>query len=123
MVKTEYPGLLADDRALHAEAKVLAAKTYELSQFLVEVLKVSEVGSTFSGKLTYHDSCHLLRGLGESRSPRTLLRSGAPLDPYAPLRSLLPNLLPVRRTLSGRGASRALPVALAALPPAPDKEG
>jgi L-lactate dehydrogenase complex protein LldE len=75
MVKAEYPGLLADDPALHAEARALAARTYELSQFLVEVLKVSGVGSTFSGTLTYHDSCHLLRGLGESRAPRTLLRS------------------------------------------------
>ncbi len=75
MVKAEYPGLLAEDPALHAEAKALAARTYELSQFLVGVLKVSEVGSTFSGKLTYHDSCHLLRGLGESRTPRTLLRN------------------------------------------------
>jgi L-lactate dehydrogenase complex protein LldE len=75
MVKAEYPGLLADDPALHAEAKALAARTYELSQFLVGVLKVSEVGSTFSGTLTYHDSCHLLRGLGESRTPRTLLRN------------------------------------------------
>src|SRR2546428_13904149 len=74
MVKAEYPGLLADDPALHAEARALAARTYELSQFLVEVLKVSGVGSTFSGTLTYHDSCHLLRGLGESRAPRTLLR-------------------------------------------------
>ncbi len=75
MVKAEYPELLADDPALHAAAKALAARTYELSQFLVGVLKVSEVGSTFSGKLTYHDSCHLLRGLGESRTPRTLLRN------------------------------------------------
>jgi L-lactate dehydrogenase complex protein LldE len=75
MVKAEYPGLLADDPALHAKARALAARTYELSQFLVEVLKVSGVGSTFSGTLTYHDSCHLLRGLGESRAPRTLLRS------------------------------------------------
>ena len=58
-----------------AEARAVATRTYELSQFLVDVLKVSEVGSTFSGTLTYHDSCHLLRGLGESRAPRTLLRS------------------------------------------------
>jgi L-lactate dehydrogenase complex protein LldE len=75
MVKAEYPGLLADHPALRAEAKALAAKTYELSQFLVDRLQVSDVGSTFSGTLTYHDSCHLLRGLGESRTPRTLLRN------------------------------------------------
>ena len=74
MVKTEYPGLLKDDPALKAAAEALSAKTYELSQFLVGVLGVTEVGSSFRGKVTYHDSCHLLRGLGESRAPRTLLR-------------------------------------------------
>jgi L-lactate dehydrogenase complex protein LldE len=74
MVKTEYPGLLKDDPALKAGAEALARKTYELSQFLVDVLGVTDVGSSFRGKVTYHDSCHLLRGLGESRAPRTLLK-------------------------------------------------
>jgi L-lactate dehydrogenase complex protein LldE len=74
MVKTEYPGLLKEDRALKASAEALARKTYELSQFLVDVLGVSDVGSSFRGKVTYHDSCHLLRGLGESRAPRRLLK-------------------------------------------------
>jgi L-lactate dehydrogenase complex protein LldE len=74
MVKTEYPGLLRDDPALKAAADVLATKTYELSQFLVDVLGVTSIESSFRGKVAYHDSCHLLRGLGESRAPRTLLR-------------------------------------------------
>jgi len=74
MVKTEYSGLLKHDPALEAAAEALAKKTYELSQFLVDVLGVTEVGSSFRGKVTYHDSCHLLRGLGESRAPRTLLK-------------------------------------------------
>lgn len=74
MVKTEYPGLLKDDPALKAAAEALAKKTYELSQFLVDVLGVTNVESSFRGKVTYHDSCHLLRGLGESRAPRTLLK-------------------------------------------------
>ena len=74
MVKTEYPGLLKADPALKAAAEVLAKKTFELSQFLVDVLGVTSVESSFRGKVAYHDSCHLLRGLGESRAPRTLLR-------------------------------------------------
>ena len=74
MVKTEYPGLLKDDPALKAAAEALAKKTYELSQFLVAVLGVTSVESSFKGTVTYHDSCHLLRGLGESRAPRTLLK-------------------------------------------------
>jgi L-lactate dehydrogenase complex protein LldE len=81
MVKAEYPGLLARDPAQRAAAQALAGRTRELSQFLVEVLGVTSVGSGFTGRVTYHDSCHLLRGLGESRSPRALLRgvSGADL--------------------------------------------
>ena len=74
MVKTEYPGLLKHDPALTSAAEALAKKTYELSQFLVDVLGVTDVESSFRGKVTYHDSCHLLRGLGESRAPRTLLK-------------------------------------------------
>ena len=74
MVKTEYPGLLKHDPALKAAAEALATKTYELSQFLVDVFGATDVESSFRGKVTYHDSCHLLRGLGESRAPRTLLK-------------------------------------------------
>jgi L-lactate dehydrogenase complex protein LldE len=74
MVKTEYPGLFKDVPALKTAAEALGKKTYELSQFLVDVLGVTDVESSFRGKVTYHDSCHLLRGLGESRAPRTLLK-------------------------------------------------
>lgn len=73
MVKEEYPGLLKNDPQRAAAARALAARTYELSQFLVDVLRVDAVPSNFKGKVTYHDSCHLLRGLHESRSPRLLL--------------------------------------------------
>ena len=75
MVKKEYPGLFRDEPSLRKEAEALAVRTYELSQFLVKVLGVSRVATTFRGKVTYHDSCHLLRGLGESRSARTLLEN------------------------------------------------
>jgi L-lactate dehydrogenase complex protein LldE len=75
MVKKEYPGLLKDDPALKKEAEALADRTYELSQFLVKVLGVTRVPTNFKGKVTYHDSCHLLRGLGESQAARTLLRN------------------------------------------------
>jgi L-lactate dehydrogenase complex protein LldE len=75
MVRKEYPALLAAEPALRAEAEALASRTWELSQFLVRVLGVSRLATTFRGRVTYHDSCHLLRGLGESQAPRTLLRS------------------------------------------------
>ena len=73
MIKKEYPRLLGDDPAVGAQARTLAERTWELSQFLVKVLGVTRVETDFKGKVTYHDSCHLLRGLGESESPRTLL--------------------------------------------------
>jgi len=82
MVKHEYPGLLAE-AGLAREAEKLAARTYEFSQFLVGVLGVTEFTSAVPGRVTYHDSCHLLRGLHESQSPRTLLGKlrGAELVP------------------------------------------
>src|SRR5262249_15117967 len=43
-------------------------------------LGVDRLESSFAGKVTYHDSCHLLRGLGESRSPRALLRGVRGVD-------------------------------------------
>ena len=82
MVKHEYPGLLAGT-PLAREAGELAARTHEFSQFLVRVLGVTEFSAAVSGRVTYHDSCHLLRGLHESESPRTLLDKlkGAELVP------------------------------------------
>ncbi len=84
MVKHEYPGLLAS-AGLTREAEALAARTHEFSQFLVRVLGASEFTSALAGRITYHDSCHLLRGLHESESPRTLLArlKGAELVPLA----------------------------------------
>ena len=76
MVKHEYPGLLAG-AGLAREAEHLAACTHELSQFLVRVLGLRRFRSAVAGTLTYHDSCHLLRGLHESESPRALLREAS----------------------------------------------
>lgn len=75
MVKQEYPGLLRDDPAAQREARALADRTWELAQFLVRRLHVTRLPAAQRGRVTYHDSCHLLRGLGESQAPRTLLRS------------------------------------------------
>lgn len=74
MVKQEYPGLMSDP-SLRAEAESLARRTWEFSQFLVKVLGRTTFTSGVGGRVTYHDSCHLLRGLGESESPRLLLRN------------------------------------------------
>ncbi|HWM79815.1 MAG TPA: (Fe-S)-binding protein, partial [Methylomirabilota bacterium] len=68
-----YPGLLEGDARVAAER--LAARTHELSQFLVRTLGRADFRSAVGGRVAYHDSCHLLRGLGESRAPRALLKA------------------------------------------------
>jgi L-lactate dehydrogenase complex protein LldE len=73
MVKLEYLHLFEDDPAWHARAEELAKRTHELSDFLVNVLKVEDVGAKFEGKATYHMACHL-RGLGLMSEPERLLK-------------------------------------------------
>jgi L-lactate dehydrogenase complex protein LldE len=73
MVKHEYPELLHGDLVWHARAEDLARRTHELSDFLVNILGVEEVGARFDGRVTYHMACHL-RGLGVLTEPERLLR-------------------------------------------------
>ncbi|HQY92338.1 (Fe-S)-binding protein [Caldilinea sp.] len=68
-----YTLLLEEDASYRARAEFLGAATFELTEFLVDVLGVEEVGAHFEGKLAYHASCHLLRELGIDRQPRALL--------------------------------------------------
>ncbi len=79
MLRHFYPRLLAaGPRAHHAGA--FAARTFELSAFLVHVLGVVDVGARWRGRATYHDSCHLLRELGIRDEPRRLLAAVAGLE-------------------------------------------
>ncbi len=73
MLRHGYLELFKDDPAWLARAQSLAAHTYEFSEYLVDVLGVTDVGAHWDGPLTYHPSCHLLRGLGVDRQPRALL--------------------------------------------------
>jgi L-lactate dehydrogenase complex protein LldE len=73
MIVHGYADMFANDPRSLARAKALAARTYEFSQFLVDVLGVTDVGAQFDGKLTYHPSCHLLRGLGVKDEVQKLL--------------------------------------------------
>lgn len=73
MLRHSYPELFAGDPVWVPRAQALAERTYELTEYLVDVLGVKDVGATYHGKLTYHSSCHLLRGLGVDRQPRELL--------------------------------------------------
>lgn len=80
MVRVFYPELFAGDPERLARARELGGKLYEFSEFLAKVLKVEDVGASFPYRITYHDSCHLLRELGVSEEPRRLLRAVRGLD-------------------------------------------
>lgn len=80
MIKTHYPELFANDPNWAPKADALAAKTFELTSFLVDVMFVSSVDASFKGKVTYHDSCAGLRELDVRAQPRKLLRSVAGLE-------------------------------------------
>lgn len=54
-------------------AEELAARTYELTEYLVDVLGAADLGARFAGRITYHDACHGLRTLGLGRQARALL--------------------------------------------------
>lgn len=73
MIIHRYAEILQDDPAYAEKAKAVGKRTYELTQFLVDVLQVENVGVTCNGRFTYHPSCHGLRGLGLRKQPRTLL--------------------------------------------------
>lgn len=73
MIKHGYPELFADDPHWLARAQALAARTYEFSEYLVDVLGVTDLGARWPGKLAYHASCHPTLHLGIDRQPRALL--------------------------------------------------
>ena len=72
-IRTEYPGLLADEAEWHGRAVALASRVFELTDFLVKIAKLERVPGRFDGTLTYHDSCTGLRSLGIKQQPRALL--------------------------------------------------
>jgi Fe-S oxidoreductase len=65
----------AGDAALEAAVATLSPKAYELSEFLVDVVGVTDVGAYFPHRVTYHPTCHSLRMLGVGDRPRRLLES------------------------------------------------
>ncbi|MCE4047590.1 MULTISPECIES: (Fe-S)-binding protein [Bacillaceae] len=69
----EYPHLLKDEKEWKERADKLAAKSYELTQFIVEVLKVEDVKASLPACATYHKSCHMTRLLGVKDAPSKLL--------------------------------------------------
>lgn len=92
----EYPTVFADDPAWQKRAQVVADKTYELTQFIVDILGITDVGATFNGNVTYHSSCHMTRLLGVKTAPLQLLEQ---------VRGLTYTELPNRVTCCGFGGT------------------
>jgi L-lactate dehydrogenase complex protein LldE len=83
MVREHYPRLFAGQPE-EAAATALAARTYEFSEYLVDVLQVEDLPVAFKGKATMHHSCHTLRLLGVAEQPERLLQMVDGLE-YVPL--------------------------------------
>jgi len=73
MIRCHYPELFRDDPDLRNRVDALAARTWELTSFLHDVLKIEQLPGAFEGEVTYHDSCSGLRELGVQRQPRELM--------------------------------------------------
>ncbi|MEW9674224.1 (Fe-S)-binding protein [Ammoniphilus sp. 3BR4] len=73
MIRHYYPELFKNDEEWLKKAKGLASKTYEFSEYMVNVLKVELKDIQMPAKATYHQSCHMSRGLGIKEEPKLLL--------------------------------------------------
>lgn len=73
MIRHGYPEIFADDPEWLERANRLAERSFEFSEFLVDQLGIEDLGVHCSESITYHPSCHLARGIGVDRQPRTLL--------------------------------------------------
>ena len=80
MIHHGFPELFKDDNELEPKVQALIKKTYEFTQFLVEVLEVKDLGARFKGKVAYHPSCHATRILGIKNSPIKLLQHVSELE-------------------------------------------
>jgi L-lactate dehydrogenase complex protein LldE len=75
MIREQYPGLFAElgNESERREFVAVLPRVYELSEFLIDKLQVEDVGAYFPHRVTYHASCHGLRGLHIGDRPMRLL--------------------------------------------------
>lgn len=78
-VRNNY-GKLFENNAFQSPAKKVTNRIFELSEFLVDILQVTDLGAQFEGKVTYHDSCAALRECKIKEAPRTLLQAVQGVD-------------------------------------------
>jgi L-lactate dehydrogenase complex protein LldE len=75
MIKHHYPELFPEGTLERNLAVDIASRTFEFTEFLVNVLKVTDVGAVYPHKVTYHATCHYLREMGLKTEAKTLLNS------------------------------------------------
>jgi len=82
MVREQYPKIAAEsgDSRLLAEVEALSPKVYEFTELLVKKLGIEDVGAVYPHRVTYHSSCHSLRGLRLGDIPLRLLRKVRDLE-------------------------------------------
>jgi L-lactate dehydrogenase complex protein LldE len=83
MIRHNYSELFADDPTWLPRARSLAGRTFEFTEYLVDILGITDCAAHWDGALAYHPTCHLHRGLGVDRQPRELLAHvhGAEIHP------------------------------------------
>ena len=79
MVRIHYDRLPLSDKA-KSKYKILQSKIFEFTEFLVNVMKVKNIGGSFNHRVTYHQSCHLGNELGIVSEPRDLIKSIDKID-------------------------------------------
>lgn len=67
--------LFEGDAEWYPRAETFGKRVFEFTEYLVDKLNVTDLGATWNGSLTYHPSCHTLRGLNVDRQPRALLQN------------------------------------------------
>jgi L-lactate dehydrogenase complex protein LldE len=80
----EFPRFFREDEIWQSRAKRLADKSYEITEFIVNALHVTDVGAVLNGRAAYHPSCHMSRRLGVKEAPYRLLKKvkGLELVPF-----------------------------------------
>ena len=83
MVRVFYPELFHDDPGLAARVDAVARKTFELTEFIVDVLGVTRLPESAGAPrrtVTYHEGCHLRREIGVTTQPRALIKAAPGVD-------------------------------------------
>jgi L-lactate dehydrogenase complex protein LldE len=84
MVRHHYPSLFKPGTGEHTLALDIASRIFEFTEYLVNILKITDVGAVYPHKVTYHASCHYLREMGLTTEAKSLLSSVKGLE-FIPL--------------------------------------